>query len=179
MGKREEGFFLGTIIGAVLAGVTVLLFTPKSGKELRGDISHQTELAKDSAKDYIDIAKEKSYELKENAQKTSEEYKKTASEKVDLMKDKVKEATQYAKEDLEGIKSEINQAKEDFNKPEKQDPYTTDTTYSAESLKEDLENRTMDQASAETDELSVDVEEKKHKLPKEENKNNPFYSEEK
>jgi len=71
MGKqdRSEGFLLGTIVGAAIAGVSALLFAPKSGKELREDLTQQTDRAKSQVKDYADIAKEKGMDLKDTAQK--------------------------------------------------------------------------------------------------------------
>ncbi|MHA7962616.1 YtxH domain-containing protein [Paenibacillus sp. CAU 1782] len=37
--KGSSGFLLGALAGGVLGSITALLFAPKSGKELRGDIA--------------------------------------------------------------------------------------------------------------------------------------------
>lgn len=39
MSRKHGGFFAGAAIGAVVAGVTALLFAPKAGEELREDIA--------------------------------------------------------------------------------------------------------------------------------------------
>ncbi len=36
--RRYSLFFRGILVGGILGGITSLLFAPKSGKELRGDI---------------------------------------------------------------------------------------------------------------------------------------------
>ena len=48
MSRRKGGFFVGAAIGAVVAGVTALLFAPKAGEELREDIANK---AKEVSKD--------------------------------------------------------------------------------------------------------------------------------
>ena len=40
---KKGGFFLGAVIGGTAAAVAALLLAPKSGKELRDDLSNQTE----------------------------------------------------------------------------------------------------------------------------------------
>mgnify|MGYP003509892198 CR=1 FL=1 len=57
---NKGGFLLGAIVGAAAAGITALLYAPKSGKELREELNQQTTNAKGSAKEYADIAKESS-----------------------------------------------------------------------------------------------------------------------
>jgi gas vesicle protein len=61
----------GGIIGWGLGVVTTLLFAPKSGQELRGDISYQAGYVKDKAvdksKDLGDTAKDKYVEIKDSA----------------------------------------------------------------------------------------------------------------
>ena len=38
---KKGGFFLGAVIGGTAAAVAALLLAPKSGKELRDDLSNQ------------------------------------------------------------------------------------------------------------------------------------------
>ena len=40
---KKGGFFLGAVIGGTAAAVAALLLAPKSGKELRDDLSNQTD----------------------------------------------------------------------------------------------------------------------------------------
>ena len=49
---RQEGFVVGAVVGAVVASVASLLFAPKSGKDLRRDISEGTNETLEQADDY-------------------------------------------------------------------------------------------------------------------------------
>ncbi|GGH88117.1 gas vesicle protein [Pullulanibacillus pueri] len=60
---NAKDFFLGAIIGGVVGSVTALLLAPKSGKELRDDISMQSQTVKRKGGDLAIIAKEKSSQL--------------------------------------------------------------------------------------------------------------------
>lgn len=53
--SKTDGFLKGLIVGAV-AG---LFLAPKSGKKLREDLMHKMDDAKDQAKEYSQVAKEK------------------------------------------------------------------------------------------------------------------------
>jgi gas vesicle protein len=110
---KVEGFLLGTIVGAAVAGITALLFAPKSGKELRGDIADQAEEAKYQAKEYIDIAKEKGVELKETAETASSDYLENASTTFGKVVDQVKGGANKTGENLEAIKQEAAATAED------------------------------------------------------------------
>lgn len=114
MAKKNGGFLLGTIFGAAVAGITALLYAPKSGKELRNDLNQQANMAKDSAKDYMDIAKEKGNELKETAQKAGSEYMQNMNETMNQMKNDLSSTTDEAKGDLDSIKSEVKETAVDM-----------------------------------------------------------------
>ena len=60
---KKGGFFLGAVIGGTAAAVAALLLAPKSGKELRDDLSNQTDDLKNKAQDYTDYAVQKGTEL--------------------------------------------------------------------------------------------------------------------
>lgn len=46
--KGTKGFLLGALAGGIVGSVTALLFAPKSGKELRGDISEGAQKVSDA-----------------------------------------------------------------------------------------------------------------------------------
>lgn len=78
------GFFAGGVVGAVLA----LLYAPKSGKELRGDIKVKSEEYLEEAEKYISEAKNKAKELVNEGKKRSEKLIHDAKAKSDeLLKD--------------------------------------------------------------------------------------------
>src|SRR5690625_4497313 len=74
-----ESFVLGTFVGAAVAGISALLFAPKSGKDMRHEIGTQADKAKDQARDYVQLAKDKGLELKDTAGKAGSEYLENAS----------------------------------------------------------------------------------------------------
>lgn len=72
----------GGIIGWGLGVATTLLLAPKSGKELRGDISYQVGSVKDTAVD-------KSKELGDSAMDKYDRIKESASNQTKKLKDKI------------------------------------------------------------------------------------------
>lgn len=41
--SKTRNFFIGTLVGGIVGSIAALLFAPKSGKELREDISEQVQ----------------------------------------------------------------------------------------------------------------------------------------
>lgn len=178
MKKKTKGmsFVLGTLVGATVAGISALLYTPKSGKELRKDMEDKAEDAKEVASDYVDTAIERGKALVETVQKAGATYKKGVEEaakqvktsvqdlrhqSVDTQKDDVSE--EDPKETMEDTsnerelktddhasvseKTDIKQTMEDTDeKTETASPIVSDEVIDADSLKEEIEQRTMDLA---------------------------------
>lgn len=96
---RAEGFLVGTIVGAGVAAVAALLFAPKSGKELRQDISDQTSNIAHQASEYgtkyYDDAKNQFNKAKDSASDHAnlESIKKTARETAENLRGNNKENT--------------------------------------------------------------------------------------
>lgn len=182
MKKKTKGmsFVLGTLVGATVAGISALLYTPKSGKELRKDMEDKAEDAKEVASDYVDTAIERGKALVETVQKAGATYKKGVEEaakqvktsvqdlrhqSVDTQKDDVSEgdSKEDPKETMEDTsnerelktddhasvseKTDIKQTMEDTDeKTETASPIVSDEVIDADSLKEEIEQRTMDLA---------------------------------
>lgn len=102
---RAEGFLLGTVVGGLVAGATALLLAPKSGKELRKDISDQAQDWKEQASDYAFEAKAKGQAYYEDAKDKGEELSKTAKQAANQYRDSTEIALQSAKEKLEKEKN--------------------------------------------------------------------------
>jgi gas vesicle protein len=73
------GFLTGSIVGAVVA----LLYAPKSGRELRSDISQKTDEYINDAESYLEQAKDKANDLINEGKKKSEKLVADAKVKVD------------------------------------------------------------------------------------------------
>lgn len=65
MAFKNKGiaFIVGAVAGSVVGSVTALLFAPKSGKELRGDIKAGTEKAIEAGSSAIDHVSETVFEV--------------------------------------------------------------------------------------------------------------------
>lgn len=71
--KSSKGFALGLLTGAVTGALFALLYTPKSGKELRKDIGKKKDELIDEAEKYIDKAKSKASGIIDGGKKKAEE----------------------------------------------------------------------------------------------------------
>lgn len=115
-GTKLTYLLIGGGIGAILA----LLFAPKSGEELRGDIADATRkgieksketaaLVGERAGEYYEVSREKAGELYSSAQEKAGELKEkandlysTAQDKVGELKDRASSLTDKAKEAAAG-----------------------------------------------------------------------------
>jgi len=57
--KSIKGFTAGLLTGGIIGSVLAVLYTPKSGRAVRRDISHKKDELKYNAEKYIENAKEK------------------------------------------------------------------------------------------------------------------------
>lgn len=87
---RAEGLVLGLLLGALVAAITSLLFAPKSGKEMRKDISVGTKDVLDNADDYFDSARKKGQEVVEDVSDKASSYFEVASDKANKATSKTK-----------------------------------------------------------------------------------------
>ena len=105
--EAESGvgsFLVGATIGALAGAVTALLLAPKSGREMREDISTQaielkdktielTAVAKEKAEEFAQATKEKTDELTQAAKEKTDEITQAAKEKTDEVTKVIKEKT--------------------------------------------------------------------------------------
>lgn len=55
----SKGLILGLLTGTIIGSVLGLLFAPKSGRELRGELKEKSDEFLNGAEDYLEQAKEK------------------------------------------------------------------------------------------------------------------------
>lgn len=75
---REEevngkDFIIGVVIGGIIGAATALLLAPKTGSELRGNLSTQAGQIKEKTMDLSSTAKEKTTQLSKQLQEQSEQ----------------------------------------------------------------------------------------------------------
>lgn len=133
-------FLLGAVIGGVIGASAALFLAPKTGKEMREDISTQavhlkekgieiTAVAKDKATEYSSVAKDKASEYTSAAKDKASEYtsvakdkasdyksaaKDKASEYKSVAKDKASEFTSVAKEKTDEVTKSIQEQSGQF-----------------------------------------------------------------
>lgn len=91
---NSKDFIIGTLIGGIVGVSAALLFTPKSGKELRGDINVGASQIKDRANDWKDVAYEKGSTLKDKAYEKGSEVKDMATDSASQLTKNVSQKTQ-------------------------------------------------------------------------------------
>lgn len=75
MRKKSNGFLSGLVLGGAAAAAAALLFAPKSGKELRDELTEKTNefAANENNPEFVNQAISKASTLKDKAVKTSNE----------------------------------------------------------------------------------------------------------
>ncbi|TQR18411.1 YtxH domain-containing protein [Psychrobacillus vulpis] len=68
---NAKDFIIGALVGGIIGAATALLLAPKSGTELRGNISTQAVQLKDKTKDFSTTAKEKTTQISKQLQEQS------------------------------------------------------------------------------------------------------------
>lgn len=101
--NNTKGFLIGFLAGGTIGAIIALLTTPKSGKELRGDIKHKSQDYYDDVDNYYTEKKNKASEiLNESKRKYSMIMNDIKSKPGEILKDAEK-AFNHAKEDAKDI----------------------------------------------------------------------------
>jgi gas vesicle protein len=82
-----RGLFIGFLVGGIAGAVTALLYAPKTGKELRGDLRKKTDEIKGDVGDYLRSAGSKTTEMVNRGKDRSEEIVASAREKAGHLMD--------------------------------------------------------------------------------------------
>lgn len=102
--SNAGSFFVGALVGGVIGAATALFLAPKTGKEMREDLSTQatqlkdksieiSTVAKDKASEFSSVAKDKATEFSSVAKDKTDEVTKTLQEQSEQIVDKVKTMT--------------------------------------------------------------------------------------
>lgn len=126
-GFDRDSFFKGLLIGGTLGALAALLFAPKSGKELRGDIRRKGEEAVEGSKRLyhdarhrasalITEAVEKAQALREEAAEQLASARQKAEEILTNAEHKVDELSESAKGYYADAKAEVTKKKDKVEK---------------------------------------------------------------
>jgi len=119
-----NGFLLGILAGGITGGLIALLYAPKSGLELRKDISDKkNELIEDAEQYYTNAkvkaneiltdGKRKAEELVEDAKRKANEISSTGKEKISKIKDALKSGIDAYNEERDRKYSEADEIPSD------------------------------------------------------------------
>lgn len=120
--KTAKGLLLGFITGGIVGAAIALLYAPKTGKELRGQIRLKKDELIDDTSEYLQIAKTRASDLINEGKRKSEELisdaKKKASSLIGDANTILNEAKQKATNSLGSTKdkfaSEADRVKDAF-----------------------------------------------------------------
>jgi gas vesicle protein len=113
MEDQERNFSLTAfLVGGILGASASLLFTPKSGRELRADIKRQ-------ADEYINDVKLKADKLIQDSKSTGERLKRKAEDLMESVKQyakgKADKPMAVIEKEINGLKAAINAAKASYS----------------------------------------------------------------
>ncbi len=104
--RSVKGFMLGMLAGGVAGGLLALLYAPKSGVELRGDIRKKSQELLTETGEYIGSARDRAGELISEGRKKAGELYDDVKEKAGVLQDNISGIFTQGKEtiDAEGQK---------------------------------------------------------------------------
>ncbi len=109
-------FLLGAVVGGVIGAAAALFLAPKSGKEMREDLSTQAVHLKEKGIEISTVAKDKAEEYTAVAKDKAEEYATLAKDKAEefttVAKDKAEVFTSLAKEKTDEVTKSVHEQSE-------------------------------------------------------------------
>ena len=152
MSKKSNGFLSGLIVGGAAAAAAALLFAPKSGKDLRDELTEKTNdfTSNENNPEFINQAISKASTLKDKAVKTSNDAFTTIKNQSSELAKKVKQSTD---EDMMSFEEAMDLMDRELE--EKEEDIIIDLSETTEEVAEDAE----EVASDTVDEILEEVKE--------------------
>ena len=149
MSKKSNGFLSGLIIGGAAAAAAALLFAPKSGKDLRDELTEKTNdfTSNENNPEFVNQAISKASILKDKAVKTSNDAFTTIKNQSSELAKKVKPSTD---EDMMSFEEAMDLMDRELE--EKEEDIIIDLSETTEEVAEDAE-----EVSDTVDEILEDV----------------------
>lgn len=121
MNKAEEQypvqsgstFAKGLFIGGLLGAAAALLFAPKPGRELRGELSEKVGIVTDRTKEVAAVVGDKASELAKTVSSKTSDLAKTVSQGRDEVMNSVRKASADVAEEATKASSQVAAAAED------------------------------------------------------------------
>lgn len=136
---NSKDFLIGALVGGIIGAATALFLAPKSGAELRGDVTTQASQLKEKTVDLSSTAKEKtsqlSTQLKEKSGPLVDKVKSMKTKTPTLMDDGT--ASSEGEEPIDFMETVTNTVEEVTNEGSS----NSSTTSTAQALKEAVEEK--------------------------------------
>lgn len=87
---NAKDFIIGALVGGIVGAATALFMAPKSGKELRGDLSEQAIILKERTGNLRDTAVQKGNEFANTAREKTNEWSQMIQLQSNELKNKMK-----------------------------------------------------------------------------------------
>lgn len=125
--KEDSGagsFLFGAVVGGVIGAAAALFLAPKTGKEMRDDLSTQagqikdksielSAIAKEKANEYGSVAKDKATEYSAIAKDKATEFTATAKEKTEEVTKTIQEQSGQIADKVKSLKNNVNMPTDD------------------------------------------------------------------
>ncbi|TXK74847.1 YtxH domain-containing protein [Paenibacillus sp. N3.4] len=104
VGTNKSGLLLGLIIGGAVGAITSLLLAPKSGLELREDLSNTYRTLNDKTSQLASAVGQKTQEVASTISEKTQDIASSVSDHAADIVDKAKESKQLVAESLQAAK---------------------------------------------------------------------------
>ncbi|AOZ93485.1 YtxH domain-containing protein [Paenibacillus crassostreae] len=105
--QSSSTFLKGALIGGLIGAAAALLFAPKPGNELRGDLSDKLSLVTDKTKEVASIVGDKASELAKTVSTKSSDVAKSVVEGTNNIVESVKSSSTDVSEELADVSKKV------------------------------------------------------------------------
>jgi gas vesicle protein len=114
--SSAKGIMIGFLAGGAIGGLTALLFAPKSGRELRKDISKKSKKLIEDGEEYLESTKVKASEMISESRKKADDLIRDAKSKASSI---INQGRGYVTDGANRIKDAVKSGVDTFNEERK------------------------------------------------------------
>ncbi|KAF9118235.1 hypothetical protein BGX30_004721 [Mortierella sp. GBA39] len=105
--QSGSNFLKGVFIGGLLGAAAALLFAPKTGRELRGDLSDKLSVVTDKTKEVASVVTEKATDLAKTVSSKTTDLAKSVNESKNTIMESVKQASADVADDMKSASGDV------------------------------------------------------------------------
>ncbi|WP_019414963.1 YtxH domain-containing protein [Paenisporosarcina sp. TG20] len=149
---NSKDFIIGALVGGIIGAATALFLAPKSGAELRDDVSTQASQLKDKTVDLSSTAMEKTSQLTSQLREKTVDLSSTAKDKTNQLTAQLKDKSTPLVDKVKSIKSKVPNLTDDgttSSEGEEAIDYMETLTNTVEEVVNEIENNKNTTSTAE------------------------------